>query len=130
MKLTNSIPPRHSPAEGHYFGWIADLPCIISGDAGVQVAHIRGADDWFKKELPGMGRKPSIPYVVPLCHRLHLEQEQANWAFWDRHGYPREPAQHSILFVCWWLWGLYKADLATSHRVATLYLDALVRDRE
>jgi hypothetical protein len=78
-----------------------------------------------------MGRKPSIPYVVPLCPRLHLEQEKANWRFWETHGFPRAPAQHSILFVCWWLWTLYKADLATSHRVASIYLGHLAhRDRE
>jgi hypothetical protein len=77
-----------------------------------------------------MGRKPLIPYVVPLAHKLHLEQEKANWCFWELHGFPRAPAQHSILFVCWWLWILYKTDTMTSHRIAALYLADLIRDRE
>lgn len=136
MKLTARIAERHSLAEKQYFNWIAQLPCVISGNVPVQVAHIRGADAWFAKELPGMKRKPSIPYVVPLAHDLHIEQEAANWPFWARHGYPREPAQESILFTCWWLWGLYKSSHrvaslgTTSQRVASLYLAALIRDRE
>lgn len=125
MKLMGPIPPRRSLAERLYFGWIARLPCIVSGDQDVQVAHIRGADAWYAKGLPGMARKPSIPYVVPLSHRLHIEQEKANWRFWETHGFPREPAQASILFQCWWLWGLYRADANTSHSVAVLYLASL-----
>lgn len=117
-----SIPARRSQAESLYFGWIAMLPCIVSGARPVQVAHIRGADAWFDKELPGTARKPSIPYVVPLAHERHLEQEAGNWRFWESHGMPREPAQDSVLFHCWWLWRIYQCDLQTSHRSAELYL--------
>ncbi len=128
------IPLRHSQEESRYFGWIAALPCIVSGARPVQVAHIRGADALWEKELPGMGRKPSIPYVVPLTHRLHLEQEAGNWRFWTKHGMDRSPAQSSILFHCWFLWSVYFLEPSSrlegsGQLLAERYITRLIAER-
>ena len=129
--MIGDIPDRHSNEESRYFEWIAGLPCIVSGAKPVQVAHVRGADSWWGKELPGMARKPSIPYVVPLNYKLHMEQERGNWRFWKRNGMDERPAQDSILFHCWWLWRTYQVGDATtssrqsrarSQRIAERYL--------
>jgi hypothetical protein len=128
--MMRKIPGRRTKGELDYFAWIAALPCIVSGSRPVQVAHVRGADSWWEKELPGMGRKPSIPYVVPLVPRLHLEQEAANWRFWKRNGMGPLPAQSSILFHCWILWTIYKIDPTTSHRTGVLYIEHLIAERE
>ncbi len=128
--MNSKVPGRRTPAESLYFGWIARLPCIISGARRVQVAHVRGADSWWGKELPGMGRKPSIPYVVPLAHELHLEQEAGNWPFWAMHGMSAHPAQDSILFHCWFLWRIYQIDPITRHRNGVLYIERLIAERE
>ncbi len=128
--MIGEIPDRHSHEESLYFGWIAALPCIVSGATPVQVAHIRGCDSWWGKELPGMGRKPSIPYVVPLTHKLHIEQERGNWRFWKKHGMDANPAQDSILFHCWWLWRIYQVKPSSrwegsSHLLAKRYLSRM-----
>jgi len=124
--MSGDIPGRHSHEESLYFGWIAALPCIVSGSRPVQVAHIRGADSWWGKELPGMARKPSIPYVVPLNYKLHIEQERGNWRFWKRNGMDERPAQDSILFHCWWLWRTYRCGQSKSHQLAEIYIARLI----
>ncbi len=126
--MIGKIPKRKTKAESVYFGWIAALPCIISGSRPVQVAHIRGADSWWEKELPGMGRKPSIPYVLPLAHELHLEQEAGNWRFWAKHGMGPLPAQSSVLFHCWILWTIYQMD-PKNHRNGVRYIERLIAER-
>ncbi len=128
--MIGEIPGRHTNEESLYFGWIAGLPCIVSGARPVQVAHIRGTDSWWGKELPGMARKPSIPFVVPLTHKLHLEQERGNWRFWKRNGMGDRPAQDSILFHCWWLWRIYLTAPTASHGIAKRYIARLIAERE
>lgn len=122
------IPARASAAERLYFEWVASLPCLVSHAYGVQVAHIRSADALWGKRLPGTGRKPLLPYVVPLAPDLHREQEAGNWSFWERHGFPREPMQHSVLFHAWALWRIYRAERAQSvGGVGAAYIRGLIR---
>jgi len=64
--------------------WIKTLPCIVTGAYGVDPAHIRFADNRYRKPAVGGGEKPDDRWTVPLCRsehdRQHSMNEQAYWA--------------------------------------------------
>lgn len=101
------VPDRGSAAEKRYFGWVAQLPCVVSLRKPVQVAHIRHPDAWFDKPLAGTGRKPKIPYVLPLTPEMHREQEASGAQWWANNGFNPDRAQISQMTLCWTLWRIY-----------------------
>lgn len=70
-------------ADGH-LKWVRTLPCLVTGQHGVEAAHIRFADPRYRKPAVGMAEKPDDKWVVPLSpaehRRQHSMNEQAYWA--------------------------------------------------
>jgi hypothetical protein len=66
--------------------FVAALPCLICGRAGVHVAHVRYAEPRAGKPITGIGTKPSDVFTVPLCPEHHAQQHKgAERAFWSHH---------------------------------------------
>ena len=63
--------------EGRYFQAIRMLICVRCGtNQGIEVSHLRKTCDG------GMGKKPSMWFVLPLCHRCHAESHRGEVTFW------------------------------------------------
>ena len=70
-----------------HLGWLATLPCVITGSRPADVAHIRFADPVYGKRETGKAEKPDDRWCLPLCRRLHDEQHKGDERqFWARHG--------------------------------------------
>lgn len=57
-----------------YLKWVSGLPCALTGQDEVQVAHIRLHS--------GMGIKPPDNHVLPLHWRLHTAEHDRPADFW------------------------------------------------
>lgn len=84
-----SLDPRSAmqkkPAQKHktHREWIKTLPCLVTGQRPVDVAHISYADPRYGKPAKGLGEKANDQWVVPLHRTEHDKQhsmrEQTYW---------------------------------------------------
>ena len=81
---------RKSPMEKQHFAFVAQLPCVITGQSPVEVAHIRTPDmGGFGKAIPGANAKSDFAYVLPLTKAMHDKQgRMGEQKFWAAHGHP------------------------------------------
>ncbi len=78
---------RGSGAEKAYFGFIAQLPCCVSGRHGVQVAHLSTAAPEYGHMGRGKGTKVHHRWTLPLAPDLHDRQHSGNeMRFWREEG--------------------------------------------
>lgn len=78
---------RGSSSEKAYFGFIGQLPCCVSGQHGVQVAHLSTAAPEYGHMGRGKGTKAHYRWTLPLSPALHDEQHRGNeMQFWTRKG--------------------------------------------
>lgn len=72
---------------GKHLAWIRTLPCVITGQYGVEAAHIRYAAPEYGKRDTGKAEKPDDDWVIPLAPELHREQHSMNEVkFWTKYG--------------------------------------------
>ena len=84
-----------------YLRAVSLLPSIISGRYGVQVCHIRYADERYGKRQTGMGEKPDDMWVLPMCPQEHAKQHMQNErVFWSNLGIDAT-AEAFELYRCW-----------------------------
>jgi len=77
-------PRLHAKA---HLQWIRTLPCIVTGQYGVEAAHIRYADHRYLKPAVGMAEKPDDRWVVPLAPNEHRRQHGMNEkVYWNQIG--------------------------------------------
>lgn len=76
-----SLPKRFSEAERHYYTWLHNFPCCLSGRVDVQIAHTGGLT-----EGKGMGRKAALSTCLPLSAPLHWAEEAGRVNFWRGTG--------------------------------------------
>lgn len=77
-------PREHSET---HLKFIRQLPCLITGQRGVDAAHIRYADPRFAKTHTPLGVKPHDKWTVPLHRSIHIEQHENNEReWWQRQG--------------------------------------------
>ncbi|MFK4062173.1 MULTISPECIES: DUF968 domain-containing protein [Brucella] len=78
--------------DGKHLAWIRTLPCMITGQYGVEAAHIRYAAPHLGKRDTGKAEKPDDRWTVPLSPEMHREQHSMNEQdFWQR--YKIDPCQ-------------------------------------
>jgi hypothetical protein len=65
-------------------GFIAKLPCLITGANRVEVAHIRYGEPDLGKPSTGMQQKPSDKWTVPLAPHVHREGPEAQHGSGER----------------------------------------------
>lgn len=80
------FPGKKTVKDKDYLGFIAKLPCIVSKQRPVQVAHLSFANAAFAHYGRGKGTKANDRWTLPLSVALHAEQHQGNEReFWLRH---------------------------------------------
>ena len=73
-------------SQGH-LGYIRTLPCLITGNLGVEAAHVRYASQFYGKRECGKSEKPDDCWTVPLCPEWHRKQHAMNeQKFWLERG--------------------------------------------
>lgn len=84
-----------------FFGFIHELPCIITKARPVQAAHVSIPNKDVGAPGRGKGKKVSDRWCLPLCQEKHDEQHRMNEkAFWELH-------QINPHLACLVLWGIY-----------------------
>lgn len=98
---------RGSSDEKTYFGFIAQLPCCVSGVFGVQVAHLSSASPEHGHYGRGKGTKVHHRWTLPLSPALHDEQHRGGeMTFWKAKGI--DP--HALALKLYGLWSEYGQD--------------------
>lgn len=77
---------RPRKQDGKHLAWIRTLPCLVTGQYGVEAAHIRYAAPAYGKRDTGKAEKPDDRWTVPLSPDAHRAQHNTNeQKFWDHH---------------------------------------------
>lgn len=83
-----------------HLAFIRTLPCLVTGQFGVDAAHIRFGDLGVGKRKSGIAEKPDDKWAVPLCRNEHTKQHSMNEReYWASIGI--DPIQVAIK-----LWGV------------------------
>lgn len=80
---------RGTSAEKKHFAFLHELTCVLSGQFGIEAAHLRSPCAAFAKPLAGVSAKPHFIWTLPLSPELHREQHSmGEQAFWASYGMP------------------------------------------
>ena len=79
--------------QSKYLTWLAQQPCIVNGERGVEIAHVVGLASPKTGQPLARRLGPSIIYAVPLSawwHRLspHSIHALGERGFEHHHGWP------------------------------------------
>lgn len=94
--------------EAGYLAFIRTLPCVVTGQHGVEAAHLSYASP--KNGHYGRGKSQKAPdrWALPLCPDQHRKQHaMSEQAFWDERSM-RSP--HILALVIYGLWNEHGAD--------------------
>lgn len=85
-----------TPRDPKYLKFVRSLPCVITGQTGVDAHHLIGYGQ------SGMGMRSSDYYAFPLRHDLHMDLHNIGWKEWEeKHGlqwkFVAETMQKAIL---------------------------------
>ena len=90
-----------------YLGWLHELPCVVTGRAGVQAAHVSYVNEQFGATGRGKSQKVSDRWALPLCPEEHARQHQMNEReYWRSVGIN----PHLAASILWGLWNERGAD--------------------
>lgn len=93
-----------------YLAWIRTLPCVLTGQYGVDAAHLSAANDIVGHFGRGKAQKADDTWVLPLVRALHDEQGSMNeLEFWRRHGFN----PYLACLVLFRIFTIYPTDVAT-----------------
>jgi hypothetical protein len=84
--------------------WIRTLPCLISGQFGVEAAHVRYLDRRFNKRQVGLSEKPDDRWVVPLHHSHHRTGPDAQHSRGEREWWQRKGIDPVIVAAALFMW--------------------------
>lgn len=84
-----------------YFGFIHELPCIITKSTPIEAAHVNYPNKAAGAFGRGLSGKASDRWCLPLSPAMHRAQHDMNEKrFWEIHNIDPH-------FACLVLWGLY-----------------------
>lgn len=73
--------PRETDAK--HLALIRQCSCLVCGiETGIEAAHVRYSSARDGKANPGIGRRPSDGFTVPLCAPHHREQHTNGEELW------------------------------------------------
>ncbi len=94
-------PKRKAAKKADYLSFLHNLPCVVSGQYGVEAAHVSFASPYYLHYGRGKGSKADDRWALPLhpdCHRAQHATNERDW--WKSQGInPHELAL--ILFGAW-----------------------------
>ncbi|MDK4703860.1 DUF968 domain-containing protein [Rhizobium sp. CNPSo 4062] len=80
-------PKRKATKSKSYLSFIHSLPCCVSGEYGVEAAHLSSAFPQFGHYGRGKGSKAPDRWALPLLPEQHRIQHSMNeMEFWRRAG--------------------------------------------
>jgi hypothetical protein len=112
-------PPRKRPAKrAGYIAWLHTLPCCVTGQAGVQAAHLSYASPWHGHYGRAKGTKAPDRFALPLCDAEHRRQHAMNEeAYWQGVGIN----PHELALTVFGLFNDYDEHEATKRASARIF---------
>jgi hypothetical protein len=97
-------PRRPRIEDEKHLRWIRTLPCLISGQYGVEAAHVRYHDPRFAKRHVGIGEKPDDRWTVPLHHLYHRTGPDAQHNSNEREWWKRRNIDPVVVAAALYVW--------------------------
>ena len=112
-------PPRKRPAKrAGYIAWLHTLPCCVTGQSGVQAAHLSYASPWHGHYGRAKGTKAPDRFALPLCDAEHRRQHAMNEkAYWEGVGIN----PHELALTLFGLFNDYDEHEATESAAARIF---------
>jgi hypothetical protein len=77
--IPHEEPPKRRPVKKpDYLSWIHELPCCVTGQSGVQAAHVSYAAPWYGHYGRARGTKAPDLFALPLIKAEHDRQHSMN----------------------------------------------------
>jgi len=102
-------PTRRPKKDAGYLGFVRQLPCAVTGQYGVEAAHVSFANPWYGHYGRGRGTKAPDRFALPLSPEAHRSQHSGNEAAWWA---ARGIDPHDLANTLWGLWTDYGEDAA------------------
>lgn len=113
-----AFPKKRAPKRADYLDFIRKLPCAVTGQHGVEAAHVSFASPLHGHFGRAKGTKAPDIFAVPLCtvehRRQHNMNEREYWAEWAM-------SPHLLALALWAIYSMYEEQEATERATARIY---------
>lgn len=115
---TSFTPPKKRPEKRkNYLAWLHTLPCVITGQYGVEAAHTSFASPEHGHYGRARSTKAADIFALPLCSYHHAASHSMNEEqWWAKQG--KNP--HEIALVLWAIYSQYDEYEATERATARI----------
>lgn len=111
------VPKRRPEKKPAYLEFIRRLPCVVTGQYGVQAAHLSSSDPTYGHYGRAKGTKASDRWALPLHPEEHARQHSGNeMAYWLATGVN----PHELALVLFGIWADYDSDTAIERATARI----------
>lgn len=116
---TVPVPAAKPKKNKDYLSFLHKLPCAVTGQTGVEAAHLSYSEPQYGHYGRGRGTKAPDRWALPLCPYEHRRQHSMNEeAYWLEVGI----TPHVLALTIWGLWSDYGDE-------AEQYAEAVIRGR-
>lgn len=110
-------PRRRAEKKPAYLSFLHTLPCCVTGQSGVQAAHLSFADPWYGHYGRGRGTKAPDLFALPLSPEQHSKSHSMNEeAYWLETGVN----PHLLALTLFAIWSNYDEYDATERATARI----------
>jgi hypothetical protein len=106
-------PPKSRPKKrGAYLAFLHLLPCVVTGQTGVQAAHLSYANIFHGHFGRAKGTKAPDRFALPLCPEEHAAQHAMNEQdYWSS----KKINPHELANTLFGIWSDYDEPEAVTH---------------
>jgi hypothetical protein len=110
-------PPKRPAKKPAYLEYIRRLPCVVTGQYGVEAAHLSTAYPAYGHYGRGKGTKSSDRWALPLHPDEHRRQHSQNeMDYWNQ----TKINPHRLALVLFGIWSDYDLDTAVERGTALI----------
>ncbi|OCJ12511.1 hypothetical protein A6U86_05670 [Rhizobium sp. AC27/96] len=122
IETTNFTPtPKKRPAKrADYLKFLHELPCVVTGNYGVQAAHISYQDTWYGHYGRGKGTKAPDRFALPLCPEQHDLQHSCKLGTEREYWLAKGINPHELANTLWGIFSDYAYDEAVARCTARI----------
>lgn len=98
------FPAKKQAKSSGYMAFIRSLPCAVTGQSGVEAAHVSYANPTYGHYGRGKTQKAADLFALPLTSEEHRRQHSMNEReFWESTGIN----PHLLCLKLWGVWSNY-----------------------
>lgn len=112
-----SMPKKRPEKRKDYLAWLHNLPCVVTGQYGVEAAHTSTAAPEYGHYGRAKGTKAADIFALPLSKAMHHDSHQMNeMRWWGMRGIN----PHELALVLWAIYSQYDEYEATDRATARI----------